>query len=88
MGMAAVCWWMPMAPPPSTNRFYRQIAFLAYPLRHGPELAGTAGEASRRHLIFKFAMKSGAIETGFSMPDSIPLLQDVTSVQGEEYTAL
>ena len=74
--------------PPATNGFYRQIAVLAYPLRHGAALAGTAGDTSGRHAIRALAMKSAAIETGFSMPDSIPLLQDFAAVPGEADTPL
>jgi hypothetical protein len=73
--------------PAAVNGFYRQIAVLAYPLQHGAALAGEAGDVSRKP-IRALAMKSAAIETGFSMPDPIPLLQDFPAVPGEQDTSL
>src|SRR5580704_759853 len=73
--------------PAAVNGFYRQIAVLAYPLQHGAALPGEAGDVSRKR-IRALAMKSAAIETGFSMPDPIPLLQDFPAVPGEQDTFL
>jgi hypothetical protein len=73
--------------PPATNGFYRQIAVLAYPLRHGAGLPGEAGDATRKP-IRALDMKSAAIETGFSMPDPIPLLEDFPAAPGEQDTDL
>lgn len=73
--------------PAATNSFFRQIAVLAYPLQHGAALAGgTDGDA--RKPIRALPEKSAAVETGFSMPDSIPLLEDFPAVPGEQDTAL
>src|SRR5208283_2357778 len=69
--------------PAASNGFYRQIAVLAYPLQHGAALAGQAGDGDRKP-IRALAMKSAAVETGFSMPDSIPLLEDFAAVPGEQ----
>jgi hypothetical protein len=73
---------MTLPDPPAQNGFYRRIAVLAYPLRHGAELAGApeSGRQPIRALPFKTASK----ETGFSMPDSTPLLEDYAEVEGEE----
>jgi hypothetical protein len=73
--------------PAVTNGFYRQIAVLAYPLQHGAALPGEAGDAVRKP-IRALAMKSAAVETGFSMPDPIPLLEDFPAVPGEQDTNL
>jgi hypothetical protein len=73
--------------PATSNGFYRQIAVLAYPLQHGAALAGQAGDQGRKP-IRALAMKSAALETGFSMPDSIPLLEDFAAVPGEQDTDL
>jgi hypothetical protein len=77
---------MTLPDPPAQNGFYRQIAVLAYPLRHGTALAGApeSGRQPIRALPFKIASK----ETGFSMPDSTPLLEDYPAVAGEEDAAL
>lgn len=71
-----------LAQPPIENGFYKQIAVLAYPLRHGPELAGTenSGRAPIRDLHFKTA----STETGFSMSNSDLLMREVISTAGEE----
>jgi hypothetical protein len=50
--------------PASRNGSYKQIAVLAYPLRHGAALH--AGPSLR--------MKTAAAETGFSMPDATAML--------------
>jgi len=72
--------------PPITNGFYREIAVLAYPLAHGDALPGEAG--SNRAPIRDLRFKTAAIETGFSMPPSEPLLEDNPSASGEEDTHL
>jgi hypothetical protein len=68
--------------PETKNGFYRQIAVLAYPLRHGIPLPGEGADA--RSPIRDLPEKSAAIETGFSMPPSEPLLEDNPSATGEE----
>lgn len=66
--------------PPMKNGFYRDIAVLAYPLRHGAPLAG---EDSRRP-IRDLKKKAAFIESGFSVPDSKPLLTDFSPQPGEQ----
>jgi hypothetical protein len=61
-----------LAAPAARNDFYRQIAVLAYPLRHGPALAAQTTRPSLR-------ARSAAAETGFSMPDSSAMLSDGVS---------
>jgi alpha-L-rhamnosidase len=73
--------------PAATNGFYRQIAVLAYPLRHGTALPGETVDDARKP-IRALTMKSAAVETGFSMPDPIPLLQDFPATPGEQDTDL
>ena len=73
--------------PAATNGFYREIAVLAYPLRHGAPLPGEASDAARKP-IRALEMKSAAVETGFSMPDPIPLLEDFPAVPEEQDTEL
>ncbi len=70
--------------PPTKNGFYRQIAVLAYPLAHGAALPGAAD--AKRPAIRALRLKSAAVESGFSMPPSEPLLNDVPSTPGEEDT--
>jgi hypothetical protein len=68
--------------PAAQNGFYRQIAVLAYPLKHGAALAGRdSGRAAIQNLRFKTASS----ETGFSMEDR-HLLSDVPAVPGEQDT--
>ena len=70
--------------PAAKNGFYRQIAVLAYPLKHGEALAGRGSErAAIQGLRFKIA----SAETGFSMED-LHLLNDVAAVPGEQDTEL
>jgi hypothetical protein len=52
--------------PTKQNGFYQQIAVLAYPLRHGTQLAPQ----------LSLRMRAAAAETGFSMPDSTAMLND------------
>jgi hypothetical protein len=70
--------------PPVKNGFYKQIAVLAYPLKHGTILAGDSG--SDRKPIRDLAFKMASRETGFSMPDSAPLLDDFPAVDAEQDT--
>ncbi len=70
--------------PAAQNGFYRQIAVLAYPLRHGVALAG---RGSDRAGIQNLRFKTAAAETGFSMEDR-HLLSDVPAVPGEQDTEL
>ena len=69
-----------LAAPPMKNGFYRDIALLAYPLRHGASLAGQDG----RDPIRALRIKSASIESGFSVPDSKPLLADFPSLPDEQ----
>lgn len=71
-----------LAPPPVENGFYRPIAILAYPLRHGAPLAGSAGSA--RHAVFNLRFKTASVETGLSMPASSPIMRELPSVAGEQ----
>ncbi len=68
--------------PPIENGFYRQIAVLAYPLRHGAPLAAAqgSGRAALRDLRFKTA----SMETGFSMPRSSRVLAQAPATEGEQ----
>jgi hypothetical protein len=70
--------------PAVKNGFYRQIAMLAYPLAHGPQLPGEGGDT--RAAIRDLRFKTASAETGFSMPPSAPLLEDVPAVAGEQDT--
>ena len=70
--------------PPIQNGFYGQIAVLAYPLAHGPALAGASGDT--RAPIRDLRHKTAAEETGMSMPHSESLLQDVPATPGEQDT--
>jgi len=66
--------------PPGKNGFYKDIAVLAYPLKHG---AALAGEDTRKP-IRDLQRKAVFVEAGFSVPDSKPLLEDFPAVAGEE----
>ena len=70
------------AMPETKFDFYQQIAVLAYPLHEGVALAGAKG--SERKGLARLAFKASAVEAGFSMPDTTPLLGDdgVTSGAG------
>ncbi len=68
--------------PPIENGFYRQIAVIAYPLRHGVALAGEPG--SGRVAIEDLAFKAASRETGMSMPRSSSVLRNAPSVAGEQ----
>jgi len=71
-----------LSPPPVANGFYRPIATLAYPLKHGAPLPGAPG--SSRAAIQDLPYKTASKETGISME---PLSQEprtASSVSGEE----
>lgn len=68
--------------PVSKNGFYRPIAVLAYPLRHGAPLPGEA--ASGRRAIADLKHKSAASPTGDSMPLNSLVLRDLPPAAGEE----
>jgi hypothetical protein len=68
--------------PAAENGFYRPIATLAYPLRHGALMPGAPG--SNRAAIRDLRFKSASVETGFSTPDSAQTLRVAPSVAGEE----
>ena len=70
--------------PAENNGFYRQIAVLVYPLRHGAALAGRGAD---RAAIQNLRFKTASAETGFSMEDR-HLLSDVPAVPGEQDTEL
>jgi hypothetical protein len=71
-----------LAAPPTQNGFYRPIAVLAYPLRHGAPLPGSTESGRPRVLNLEF--KSASKETGFSMPPSDEIMRNKPSVAGEE----
>jgi hypothetical protein len=71
-----------LAEPAIENGFYKQIAVLAYPLRHGAELAGRQG--SGRAPIRDLQFKTASVETGFSMSNSDRLMSEGASRAGEE----
>jgi len=71
-----------LATPHVENGFYRPIATLAYPLRHGSPLPGAAG--SSRAAIHGLAFKTASEETGISMRRSDPLMRDTPSITGEQ----
>jgi hypothetical protein len=73
-----------MDAPPSKNGFYKDIAVIAYPLKHGAALAGDAKNGDLRKPIRDLKVKAVFVEAGFSVPDSKPLLGDFASVPGEE----
>jgi hypothetical protein len=68
-------------PSAAPTGFYRDIAVLAYPLRHGEALPG------ERRPIRQLAIKSAAAEFGSSMPATGILLEDLPAAAGEEDTA-
>lgn len=68
--------------PAAKNGFYRQIAVLAYPLRHGAALPGEDG--SGRRAIAGLQHKSAASPTGDSMPLNSVVLRDLPPATGEE----
>lgn len=68
--------------PLTQNGFYRPIAVLAYPLRHGAPLPGSTESSRQRVLNLEF--KSASKETGFSMPRSDEIMHNEPSVAGEE----
>jgi (4-O-methyl)-D-glucuronate---lignin esterase len=71
-----------LAMPAEKEGFYRQIAVLAYPLQHGPALAGEAG--SGRRAIYDLDYKTAGEPKGISMPLSSKLLRDLAPESGEE----
>jgi hypothetical protein len=70
----------PLAQPAAKLGFYRDVAVLAYPLRHGSGMP--------KRPIRQVAIKSASVEAGFSMPDGSKFLEDVTPEAGEEDAAL
>jgi hypothetical protein len=68
--------------PSPKNAFYARIAVLAYPLRHGPNLPGQAGD--RRAVRADLKQKSAGAETGGSTPPSANLLFDTADEPGDE----
>ncbi len=76
----------PLAAPPSRNGFYRDVAVLAYPLRHGEALPGAKDALEPRRAIRSLAVKTASEEAGFSVPVTAPLLDDVVPEPGEQDT--
>lgn len=70
--------------PQIMNGYYRQIAVLAYPLARGAALPGRDGDT--RHPIRGLRFKTAAAETGMSMPNTQPLIEDVSATEGEQDT--
>lgn len=68
--------------PRTENGFYRPIATLAYPLRHGGALPGANG--SGRAAIAGLRFLSASDETGFSMQPIEKVAPPVQPVAGEE----
>jgi len=68
--------------PVALNGFYRPVAVLAYPLRHGSPLPGKPG--SDRASIPDLLFKSATIEAGFSTPREDKMFHYRPSVAGEE----
>ena len=66
--------------PPMKNGFYKDIAVMAYPLKHGGTMPGEDGRKPIRDL----KVKAVFVEAGFSVPDTKPLLKDFPAVAGEE----
>ena len=73
--------------PPAEGAFYRQIAVLAYPLRHGAPIAGesTSGRNSIQALQFKTASRQIG---GDSMPVAGKVMPEAAASSGEEDTDL
>jgi hypothetical protein len=71
-----------LAAPPQEHGFYRPIATLAYPLRHGAALPGSAD--SGRPAIVDLRFKAAVAETGFSMPSSDQVMRDAASTRDEQ----
>jgi hypothetical protein len=68
--------------PHVENGFYRSIATLVYPLRHGEAAAGAKG--SERAAISGLRFKAAASETGFSMQPLEKVAPAVKPVEGEQ----
>lgn len=71
-----------LATPQVVNGFYRPIATLAYPLKHGAPLPGAAG--SSRAAIQNLAFKTASQETGGSMQNSDRVMRNAPSIAGEQ----
>ena len=71
-----------LSQPKPMNAFYQRIAVLAYPLRHGPRLAGQ--DVDPRAPRTNLAQKSAAVENGGSTPPSAYLLFDTSGQPGDE----
>ncbi len=72
--------------PETFGGYYRQIAVLAYPLKHGAPLPGESG--SGRGAILALKSRSDHDQTGDSMPDPAIVFRDAPSVTGEQDTEL
>jgi hypothetical protein len=62
--------------PPARTGWYRDIAVLAYPLRHG--------EAMPKRPIQQLAVKTASMELGMSAPKTMGLLEDTDPETGEQ----
>jgi hypothetical protein len=67
-----------LAQPKAKQDFYRDIAVLAYPLRHG--------KAPNSRPMQALPVKGSFKEAGFSAPDTKPLLFDLPAQPGEQDT--
>jgi hypothetical protein len=65
-----------LAQPPARMGWYRDIAVLAYPLRHG--------EALPKRPIRQLPLKIASMEIGMSAPKTTGLLEDVETEAGEQ----
>jgi hypothetical protein len=65
-----------LAQPPTSVGWYRDIAVLAYPLRHG--------EALPKRPIRQLPLKIASMEIGMSAPKTTGLLEDVETEAGEQ----
>ncbi len=65
-----------LAQPPAAIGYFRDIAVLAYPLRHGEGLPARP--------IRQLALKTASQEFGMSAPVTLPLLEDVAAEAGEQ----
>jgi hypothetical protein len=68
--------------PQARNNFFRPIAVLAYPLRHGVALPGCPG--SERAPIENLPAKTASVETGFSMTPSDRVMREGSAHSNEE----
>jgi len=71
-----------LSEPPQKRGYYRDIAVLALPLRHGTPLPGAPGGS--RQAIPLLPFKTASREYGMSAPDPAPLLRTNQGPAGDE----